>query len=67
MNDYEILQQLENANVYVKSFSGARISFMSDYAKPTLRLNPDHTVLYIGTHDLPTKKDLMKLPGILWN
>ena len=56
MNGYEILQQLENANVYVKSFSGARISFMSDYAKPTLRLNPDHTVLYIGTMTYQRKK-----------
>ena len=37
---------------HVKSFSGAKISDMQDYVKPTLRENPDQTIVHVGTNDL---------------
>ena len=42
--------------VKVRSFSGAKISCMTDHVKPTLRdINPDHIVLHAGTNDLRTE------------
>ena len=38
--------------VYVKQFSGARTKCMKDYVKPSLRKNPDHFILQVGTNDL---------------
>ena len=35
---------------------------MYDYAKPTLRENPDQIIQQIGTNDLLTEKTPMKLP-----
>ena len=35
------------------SFSGAKVSCMTDHVKPTLQdINPDHIILYEGTNDL---------------
>ena len=38
------------------SFSGAKISFMTDHVEPTLRdINPDHIILHVDTNDLRTE------------
>ena len=49
---WEISKKLQNANVYVRHFSGAKVRCMKDYLKPSLRENPDHFVLHVGTNDL---------------
>ena len=42
--------------VKVRSFSGTKISCMTDHVKPTLRdINPDHIILHAGTNDLRTE------------
>ena len=61
VNGYEPSQQLKNAIVYVKSFPGARIRCMSNYAKPGI--NPDHIILHIGSNDLRTKKKSDEIAG----
>ena len=38
--------------VYVKSFSGATISQMRHYAKPSMDFNPQLVILHCGTNDL---------------
>ena len=50
-------QKLNNKHkVFVRSFSGAKVSCMSDCVKPCLRENnPDHVVLHVGTNDLPSE------------
>ena len=53
---YELLRKAENCKVYVKSFSGAKVVYMEDYVKPTLREMPTHIILHVGTNDVPTKK-----------
>ena len=53
---YELSRKVENGKVYVKSFSGAKVTFMEDYVKPTLREMPTHIILHVGTNDIPTKK-----------
>ena len=38
--------------IYVKSFSGAKISCMKDYVKPSLRNTANHFILHVGKNDL---------------
>ena len=39
-------------HVAVKSFSGARIEYVEDYLKPSLRKEPDEIILHIGTNNI---------------
>ena len=48
---WEISKKRQNANVYVKHFFGAQVRCMKNYLKPSLRENPDHFVLFVGTND----------------
>ena len=42
--------------VKVRPFSSAKVSYMSDHVKPTLRdLNPEHIILHVCTNDYNTK------------
>ena len=53
INGWEISKRLQSdCKVYVKQFSGARTKCMKDYMKPSLRENPDHFILHVGTIDL---------------
>ena len=58
---WEISKKLQNANVYVKHFSGAKVRCMKDYLNPSLKENPDHFVLHVGTNDL----DSDRLPDLI--
>ena len=57
VNGWEIAKKLPDCKVYAKSFSGAKVRCMKDYLKPSLRQNPDHVVLHVGTNDLDSNKD----------
>ena len=46
VNNCEITKKLENCKVYVKSFPGAKIKYMEDYAQPTIKTKPDHPRWY---------------------
>ena len=52
IKEWEISKNLQNTNVYVTHFSGAKASCMKDYLKPFLRENSYHFVLHVGTNDL---------------
>ena len=41
---------------YVKTFSGATVSCMEDYMKPSSKDSPDHFILHVGTNDLSSQK-----------
>ena len=41
-----------DCKICVKHFSGATTNCMEDYMKPTLRKDPNHIILYVGTNDL---------------
>ena len=51
---YTISSSLGNFKVYVKYFPEARVRFrcMQDNVQPTLRENPDHKIIHVGTNDL---------------
>ena len=53
---WEISKKLQNANVYVRHFSRAKVRCMKDYSKPSLRENPDHFVLPVGTNGLDSDR-----------
>ena len=43
----------KNHKIYVRSFPGAKVKCMKDYAKPCIRENdPDHVILHAGTNEL---------------
>ena len=54
LNGYLLTRKIKHKHlVKVRSFSGAKISCMTDHVKPTLRdINPDHIILHAGTNDL---------------
>lgn len=52
---YEFSKKLKNCYVNVKSVSGAKTLCMMDYANPSLRDNPDHFVLHVGTNNLSSQ------------
>ena len=57
LNGYLRTRKIKHKHlVKVRSFSGAKISCMTDHVKPTLRdINPDHIILHAGTNDLRTE------------
>ena len=57
LNDYLLTRKVRRKHLFkVPSFSGAKISCMTDHIKPTLReINPDHIVLHAATNDLRTE------------
>ena len=57
INGWEISKRLQSdCKVYVKQFSGPRTKCMKDYMKPSLRENPDHFILHVGTNDLDMER-----------
>ena len=57
LNGYLLTRKIKQKHlVKVRSFSGAKISCMTDHVKPTLRdINPDHIILHADTNDLRTE------------
>ena len=57
LNGYFLTKKIKHKHrVKVRSFLGAKISFMTDHVKLTLReINLNHIVLHSGTNDLRTE------------
>ena len=57
LNGYLLTRKIKHKHlVKVRSFSGAKISCMTDHVKPTLRdINPDHIIRHAGTNNLKTE------------
>ena len=57
LNGWDMAKKIQtNCKVFIKTFSGATVSCMEDYMKPSLRNPPDHFFLHIGTNDLSSDK-----------
>ena len=52
---------MDNCKVYVKDFPGARVRCMQDYVRPTLKENPDHIIIHVGTNDLASNTSAEKV------
>ena len=55
---WEITKKLDNKQkVYVRQFSGSKVSCMKDYVKSSiLENNPDNILFHVGTNDVPSDK-----------
>ena len=73
INRWETSKRLQsNCKVHVKQFSGAKTKCMKDYMKFSLRKNPHHFILHVGTNDLnkerspePIAKSIVDLAATL--
>ena len=54
-----ITKKLDNKQkVYVRQFSGSKVSCMKDYVKPSIRENnPHHIIFHVGTSNVPSEKN----------
>ena len=56
LNSWAMAKRIQsNCKIYVKTFSGATVSCMKDYMKPSLKNLPDHFILHVGTNDLSSQ------------
>ena len=67
VKSYSLSKSLDNCKVYVKDFPGARVRCMKDYVRPTIRENPDHIILHVGTNDLTTNIPIEKVAESIIN
>ena len=58
---YTISSSLDNSKVYVKDFPGTRVRCIQDYVRSTLRENPDHITIHVGTNDLASNPPAEKV------
>ena len=62
LNGWEMSKKVKSdCKIFVKHFSGATTNCMEDYMKPSLRKDPNHIILHVGTNDLildSTSKDI---------
>ena len=54
VKSYSLSESLDNCKICVKDLPGARVRCMQDYVRPTIRENPNHIILHVGTNDLTT-------------
>ena len=52
LNDWEMSKKMKNCEVYVRSFPNAKVQYMRDYKKPSMRDEPDNFITHFGTNDL---------------
>ena len=68
LNGCEMAKKTQsNCKIYVKAFSGATVSCMEDYMKPSLRNPPDHFILHVGTNDLCSEECSMEIAESIIN
>ena len=54
VKSYSLSESLDNCKICVKDLPCARVRCMQDYVRPTIRENPNHIILHVGTNDLTT-------------
>ena len=68
LNGWEMTKRIQSdCKIYVKSFSGATVSCMEDYMKPSIKNSPDHFILHVGTNDLYSENSSMEMAESITN
>ena len=68
LNGWEMAKKIQsNCKIYVKTLSGATVSFMEDYMKLPLRNPPNHFILHVGMNDLSSEKSSMEIAESIIN
>ena len=62
------LKGYSKVKVYVKPFSGAKTHCMIDYSKSSVRHDPNHFILHVGTDDFTSEKspESIAYPSLIW-
>ena len=55
-------KKIKNCKVYVRSFPGAKVQCMDNYKKPSIRNEPDHFIVHVGTNDLNSEVPSKSIP-----
>ena len=50
------IRRSTSKNVIIRTFPGATVIDMIDYIKPSLRLQPAHIIIHVGTNDLKSSE-----------
>ena len=58
---FKMRKDFPNEKIYIKSFPGSTINCMSDYIKPSLKYDPDHIIIHVGTNDLRSEKTAVQI------
>ena len=68
LNGWDMAKKIQtNCKTFIKICSGATVSCMEDYMKPSLRNPPDHFILHVGTNDLSSDKSTHKIAESIIN
>ena len=68
LNGWEMTKRIQSdCKIYVKSFSGATVSCMEDYMKPSIKNSPDHFIWHVGTNDLYSENSSMEMAESITN
>ena len=68
LNGWEMTKRIQSdCKIYVKSFSGAIVSCIEDYMKPSIKNSPDHFILHVGTNDLYSENSSMEMAESITN
>ena len=68
LNGWDMAKKIQtNSKVFTETCSGATVSCMEDYMKPSLRNPPDHFILHVGTNDLSSDKSTHKIAESIIN
>ncbi|CAB4038093.1 Hypothetical predicted protein [Paramuricea clavata] len=60
------IRRSTSKNVIIRTFPGATVMDMVDHIKPSLRLQPAHIIIHVGTNDLkPSEEDNVIKSGVL--
>ena len=52
LNGWKMSKEIKNCKLYVRSFPGAKVQCKDDYKKRSVRDEPDHFTVHVGTNDL---------------
>ena len=55
-------KKIKNCKVYLRSFPGAKVQCMDNYKKPSIRNEPDHFIVHVGTNDLNSEVPSKSIP-----
>ena len=68
LNGWEMTKRIQSdCKIYVKSFSGATVSCMEDYMKPSIKNSPDHFILHVWTNDLYSENSSIEMAESITN
>ena len=68
LDGWEMAKRIRsNCKIFVKTFSGAMVSCMDDYMKPSLINLLHHFTLHVGTNDLSYEKSSMEIAESIIN